>query len=71
MGQELEFDLNDKSSVGLSSDTVLPSHQYCFNVKKRCNNGKPTGKDDFLKLKENLADINFGRFRSSSPKGLP
>ena len=71
MGQELEFDLNDKSCVGLSPDTVLPPHQYCLNVKKRCKNGKPTGKDEFLQLKENFADINFGRFRSTSPKSLP
>ncbi|BAU00555.1 hypothetical protein VIGAN_10216000 [Vigna angularis var. angularis] len=66
MGQELELDLNDKSSVGLSPDTVLPSQQYCLNVKKIYKNGKPTGKDDFLKLKENFADINFGRSRNSS-----
>jgi len=72
MGQELELDLNDKSSVGLSPDTVLPSQQYCLNVKKIYENGKPTGKDDFLKLKENFADINFGRSRnSSSHKSFP
>jgi len=72
MGQELEFDLNFKCSVGLSPDTVLPSQQYCLNVKKIYKNGKPTGKDDFLKLRENFADINFGRFRnSSSHKSLP
>lgn len=51
MGQELELDLNDKSSLGLSPDTVLPSQQYCLNVKKRYKNGKSTGEDDFLKLK--------------------
>lgn len=45
MGKEL--DLNDKSSVGLSPNTVFPSHQYCLNVKKTCNNGKPTVKEDF------------------------
>ncbi|ESW30500.1 hypothetical protein PHAVU_002G158000 [Phaseolus vulgaris] len=72
MGQELKLDLNEKSSVGLSPDTVLPSQQYCLNVKKIYKNGKSTGKDEFLKLKENFADINFGRFRnSSSHKSLP
>ncbi|KAK7406131.1 hypothetical protein VNO78_07750 [Psophocarpus tetragonolobus] len=67
MGQELELDLSDKSSMGLSPDTVLPSHQYCLNVKKRYKNGK----DDFLKPKENFADINFGRFLNSSRKSFP
>ncbi|CAJ1927822.1 unnamed protein product [Sphenostylis stenocarpa] len=71
MGQELELDLNDRSSVGLSPDTVLPSQQYRLNVKKRYKNGKPTGKDDFLKLKENFADINFGTSRNSSHKSHP
>ncbi|TKY70951.1 hypothetical protein E2542_SST07245 [Spatholobus suberectus] len=71
MGQEFELDLNDKSCVGLSPDTVLPSHQHCLNVKKRYKNGKPNGKDDFLKLKDNFADIKFGRFPSSSRKSLP
>lgn len=71
MGQELELDLNDKSSLGLSPDTVLPSQQYCLNVKKRYKNGKSTGEDDFLKLKEkNYADLKFGHFHSSSPKSL-
>ncbi|KEH27432.1 hypothetical protein MtrunA17_Chr5g0397401 [Medicago truncatula] len=32
MGQEL--DLNDKSTVILSPNSVLPSHQNCLNVKK-------------------------------------
>nr|KYP40373.1 hypothetical protein KK1_038295 [Cajanus cajan] len=71
MGQELELDLNDKSFVGLSPDTVLPSHQYCLNVKKRYKNGKPTGKDDFLKLKENFGDIKFDRLLNSSRNILP
>ncbi|KAK7308974.1 hypothetical protein RJT34_05348 [Clitoria ternatea] len=59
MGQELELDLNDKSSVGLSPDTVLPSHQYCLNVKKVCKNGEPIEKDEFLRLRGKFADINF------------
>ncbi|XP_020218360.1 uncharacterized protein LOC109801652 isoform X2 [Cajanus cajan] len=71
MGQELELDLNDKFFVVLSPDTVLPSHQYCLNEKKICKNGKPSGKDDFLKLKENFADIKFGRLLNSSWKSLP
>ncbi|XP_061337279.1 uncharacterized protein LOC133284295 [Gastrolobium bilobum] len=55
MGQELELDLNDKSSVvGLSPNTVLPSHQY-----------------GFLKLREDLAENNFARFCNSSCKRLP
>ncbi|KAH1251454.1 hypothetical protein GmHk_05G014325 [Glycine max] len=68
MGQELELDLDDKSSVGLSPNTVLPPHQYCVNVKKRSKKGKPTGKDDFFTLKEGFAGIKFARFRSSSCK---
>jgi len=56
MGQEL--DLNDKSSVSLSPNSVLPSHQNCLNVKKEksCRNGK---------FKEDFAEIN------SSCKSLP
>ncbi|ESW32056.1 hypothetical protein PHAVU_002G289500 [Phaseolus vulgaris] len=68
MGQELELDLDDKSSVGLSPNTVLPSHQYCVNVKKISKKGKPTGKDEFFTLKEGFAEIKFARFRSSSCK---
>ena len=68
MGQELELDLDDKSSVGLSPNTVLPPHQYCVNVKKRSKKGKPTGKDDSFTLKEGFAEIKFARFRSSSCK---
>ncbi|KAJ1406014.1 hypothetical protein SESBI_25466 [Sesbania bispinosa] len=71
MGQELELDLNDKSSEGLSPNTVLPSHQYCANVKKRSKKGKPTGKDEFFTLKGDFAEIKFARFRSSSCKSLP
>ncbi|RDX95780.1 hypothetical protein CR513_21660, partial [Mucuna pruriens] len=71
MGQELELDLSDKSLVGFSPDSVLPLHQYCLNVKKRYKNGIPTGKDEFLKLRENFADIKFVRFSSSSQKSLP
>jgi len=56
MGQEL--DLNDKSSVSFSPNSVLPSHQNCLNVKKEkaCRNGK---------FKEDFAEIN------SSCKSLP
>ncbi|XP_047166015.1 uncharacterized protein LOC124835166 [Vigna umbellata] len=68
MGQELELDLDDKSSVGLSPNTVLPSHQYCVNVKKISKKGKPSGKDEFFTLKEGFAEIKFARFRSSSCK---
>ncbi|CAJ1947298.1 unnamed protein product [Sphenostylis stenocarpa] len=38
IGQELELDLDDKSSVGLSHNNVLPSHQYRVNVKKISKN---------------------------------
>ncbi|OIW09867.1 hypothetical protein TanjilG_20493 [Lupinus angustifolius] len=68
MGQELELDHHGKSLVGLSPNTVLSSDQYCANVKKRSKKGKPAGKDDFLTLKGNFAEINFSRFRSSSCK---
>ncbi|KAK7399209.1 hypothetical protein VNO78_10388 [Psophocarpus tetragonolobus] len=68
MGQELELDLDDKSSVGLSPNTVLPSHQYHVNVKKRSKKGKTAGKDDFFTLKEGFAEIKFARFRSASCK---
>ncbi|XP_027340268.1 uncharacterized protein LOC113853818 [Abrus precatorius] len=69
MGQELELNLDEKSSVGLSPNTVLPSHQYC-NVKKRSKKGKSTGKDVFFTLKGDFAEIKFARFRSSSCKSL-
>ncbi|KAE9614137.1 hypothetical protein Lal_00016724 [Lupinus albus] len=68
MGQELELDHHGKSLVGLSPNTVLPSDQYCSNVKKRSKKGKSTGKDEFFTLKGNFAEINFSRFRSSSCK---
>jgi len=68
MGQELELDLDEKSSVGLSPNTVLPSQQYCVNVKKISKKGKSTGKDEFFTLKEGFAEIKFARFRSSSCK---
>ena len=70
MGQEFELVINDKSSVGLSPNTVLPSHQYCLNVKERSKKGKPTAKDDFLTLKGDFAGIKLARFRSSSCKSL-
>ncbi|KAL2342756.1 hypothetical protein Fmac_004041 [Flemingia macrophylla] len=71
MGQELELDPDDKSSVGLSPNTVLPSHQYCVNVKKTSKKGKPPRKDDFLTLKEGFAEIKFAHFRSTSCKSIP
>ncbi|MED6156595.1 hypothetical protein PIB30_015907 [Stylosanthes scabra] len=68
MGQDLELDISDKSSLGLSPNTVLPSHQYSSNVKKRSKIGKSSGKDGFITLKGDFADIKFARFRSASCK---
>lgn len=68
MGQEIEIDLNEKFSEGLSPNTVLSSHQYCSNAKKRYKNGKQRGKDEMLTLKGDFAEIKFARFRSSSCK---
>ncbi|KAF7810275.1 uncharacterized protein G2W53_037018 [Senna tora] len=68
MGQEIEMDLNEKSSVGLSPNTVLPSHQHRSYAKKRYKNGKQIGRDEYLTLKGNFAEIKFARFRSSSCK---
>ncbi|CAL0313368.1 unnamed protein product [Lupinus luteus] len=67
MGQELKLDLDDKSLVGPSPNTVLSSDQYCSNAKisKR---GKPIGNDEFFTVKGNFSEINFTRFRSSSCK---
>ncbi|CAK8579198.1 unnamed protein product [Lathyrus sativus] len=68
MGKELELDLNSKSSVGLSPNTVLPPQQYSLNVKKRSKKGKSSGKDEVFTMKEDFAEIKFARFRSSSCK---
>ncbi|KAI4326955.1 hypothetical protein L6164_019465 [Bauhinia variegata] len=71
MGQEIELDLNEKSSVGLSPNTVLQSQQYSLNSKKRYKKGKSPGKDYVLTLKEDFAEIKFARFRSTSCKSVP
>ncbi|XP_057421949.1 uncharacterized protein LOC130715837 [Lotus japonicus] len=68
--QELELDLNDKSAKVLSPNTVLPSHQYCVNAKKRSKKGKPPRNGEFFTLKEDFAEIQFARFRSASCKSL-
>ncbi|MED6158921.1 hypothetical protein PIB30_037468 [Stylosanthes scabra] len=68
MGQDLELDISDKSSLGLSPNTVLPSHQYSSNAKKRSKKGKSSGKDGFITLKGDFADIKLARFRSASCK---
>ncbi|WJX53947.1 hypothetical protein P8452_39887 [Trifolium repens] len=66
MGKELE--LNEKSSEGLSPNTVLPPQQYCVNAKRRSKKGKSSGKDEVFTMKEDFAEIKFARFRSSSCK---
>ncbi|KAF7828273.1 transcriptional regulator ATRX-like protein isoform X2 [Senna tora] len=70
MVREMKMDLNVKSSEGLSPDTVLPSHQYPLNAKKRHKKGKNFGKDEFLTLTEDFSKIRFARFRSSSCKSI-
>ncbi|KAI4315420.1 hypothetical protein L6164_028232 [Bauhinia variegata] len=70
MEQEIELDLNEKSSVSLSPDTVLPSQQYFLNAKKRYKKDKPTGKGNILILEEDLAEIRFASIRSSSCKSI-
>ncbi|QHO41985.1 uncharacterized protein [Arachis hypogaea] len=71
MRQELEFDLNDKSSADLSPNTVLLSPQYSLNVKKIYKKGKAIGKDEFLKLKEDFAQIKFAQLHNSSYNKFP
>ncbi|XP_015955546.1 uncharacterized protein LOC107479944 [Arachis duranensis] len=63
MGQDLELDISEKYSVGLSPNTVLPSSNA-----KRSRKGKPSGKDGFITLKGDFADIKLAHFRSASCK---
>ncbi|XP_054824031.1 uncharacterized protein LOC129322027 [Prosopis cineraria] len=70
MGQEMKLDVNVKSSEGLSPDTVLSSHQYPLNVKRRYKKVKHIGKDEFWTVTEDLSKIRFARFRSSSCKSI-
>ncbi|PNX85233.1 ATP-dependent DNA helicase PIF1, partial [Trifolium pratense] len=56
MGEEMN--LNEKSCVSLSPNSVLPSHKYCLNVKKE----KAYRNEKF---KEYFSEIN------SSCKSLP
>ncbi|KAK4262764.1 hypothetical protein QN277_028278 [Acacia crassicarpa] len=71
MGQEMKLDLNVKFSEGLSPDTVLLSHQYPSNVKRRHKKVKHIGKDEFWTLtEEDIFKNRFARFRSSSCKSI-
>lgn len=66
----MKLDVNVKSSEGLSPDTVLSSHQYPLNVKRRYKKVKHIGKDEFWTVTEDLSKIRFARFRSSSCKSI-
>ncbi|KAJ0105746.1 hypothetical protein Patl1_17727 [Pistacia atlantica] len=67
MGLEMESD-SDKNSTGLSPNTVLPSPRQCLNLEKRNARGKPTRRDDILRVKEGFTEISFRRYRSASCK---
>ncbi|KAG2681159.1 hypothetical protein I3843_11G131600 [Carya illinoinensis] len=70
MGLEMELDFHKSCKVGLSPNTVLPSHQDCSNVEKRNLKGKSTCKDESLSLKKDFIEINLSRFCSSSCKSI-
>ncbi|PQM35405.1 uncharacterized protein Pyn_13026 [Prunus yedoensis var. nudiflora] len=63
MGLEMDFDRN--RTVGLSPNTVLPTHRHSF-VEKRSTKGKSKRKDDLLSIKEDFVEISFHRYHSSS-----
>jgi len=71
MGLEMELEFDKSCKIGLSPNTVLPSHRRCSNVAKGNTKGKPMRKDDVLSLKEDFIEINVGHFRSSSCKSIP
>ncbi|KAL6174704.1 hypothetical protein ACLB2K_051350 [Fragaria x ananassa] len=64
MGLE-EFEKNCR--VGLSPNTVLPTHRHSC-VEKRSTNGRPPRRDDLLSIKEGFVEISFQRYRSTSCK---
>lgn len=70
MGLDIEQDFDKRSSVGLSPNTVLPTPRHCSNFEKRNVKGKPTRRDDILRVKEGFTEISFRRYRSSSCKGV-
>ncbi|PRQ17686.1 hypothetical protein RchiOBHm_Chr7g0197711 [Rosa chinensis] len=65
MGLEMEFEKNCR--VGLSPNTVLPTHRHSC-VEKRSTKGRPPRKDDLLSIKEGFVEISFQRYRSTSCK---
>ncbi|KAK9927198.1 hypothetical protein M0R45_024394 [Rubus argutus] len=65
MGLEMEFEKNCR--VGLSPNTVLPTHRHSC-VEKRSRKGRPPRKDDVLSIKEGFLEISFQRYRSTSCK---
>jgi hypothetical protein len=71
MGLEMELDFDKSCKIGLSPNTVLPSHRRCSNVVNGNTTGKPMRKDDRLSQKEDFIELNFGRYRSSSCKSIP
>ncbi|XP_044484599.1 uncharacterized protein LOC123210363 [Mangifera indica] len=67
MGLEMESD-SDRNSTGLSPNTVLPSPRQCLKLERRNARGKPTHRDDILRVKEGFTEISFHRFCSASCK---
>ncbi|XP_050378699.1 uncharacterized protein LOC126796004 [Argentina anserina] len=65
MRLEMEFEKNCR--VGLSPNTVLPTHRHSC-VEKRSTKGRPPRRDDLLSIKEGFVEISFQRYRSTSCK---
>jgi hypothetical protein len=51
MGLEMEVEFDKSCKIGLSPNTVLPSHRRCSNVVNGNTKRKPMRKDDRLSLK--------------------
>ncbi|XP_058200806.1 uncharacterized protein LOC131315645 [Rhododendron vialii] len=71
MGQDMELEFEKYCKVGGSPKTVLPPPQHPSKVEKSSSKGKPNCTNGLLTLEENIKEINFRRYRSSSCKNTP
>ncbi|KAM3001380.1 uncharacterized protein LOC126626488 [Malus sylvestris] len=69
MGLEMDFDRN--CMVGLSPNTVLPTHCPHSHGERRSTKGKLKHKDDLLSIREDFVEISFHHYRSASCKSVP
>ncbi|KAF4353296.1 hypothetical protein F8388_026299 [Cannabis sativa] len=68
MRLEMELDYEKNCTVGLSPNTVLPTHQNCSYNGNGVTKGRISRKDELLILKDDFREINFSRYRSVSCK---